>query len=75
MQNLDLLIYIYACGASAHECGHLVVLFKERRLVDLNFLPHEIAADGIKGVFEANTGTEPGEEDCVALAAGRAEDS
>ena len=73
MQNLDLLTY--ACWASAHECGHLVVLFKEHRLVDLNFLSHETAADGIKGVFEANTGTEPGEEDCVALAAGSAEDS
>jgi Transposase IS116/IS110/IS902 family len=30
----------------------------------------ETAEDGIKGVFEANTGTELGEEDCVALAAG-----
>ena len=50
----------------------MVVLFKKGRLVDLNFLPHEIAADGTKGVFEADTGTELGEEDCVALAAGMA---
>ena len=70
MQDLDLLTY--ARGTSAHECGHMVVLFKEGRLVDLNFLPHETAADGTKGVFEANTGTELGEEDCVALAAGMA---
>ena len=70
MQDLDLLTY--ARGTSAHECGHMVVLFKEHRLVDLRFLPHQTAADGIKGVFEANTGTEPGEEDCVALAAGMA---
>jgi hypothetical protein len=70
MQDLDLLTY--ARGNSAHECGHMVVLFKAGRLVDLNFLPHETAANGIKGVFEANTGTELGEEDCVALAAGMA---
>ena len=50
----------------------MVVLFKKGRFVDLNFLPHETAADGTKGVFEANTGTELGEEDCVALAAGMA---
>jgi len=50
----------------------MVVLFKKGRLVDFNFLPHETAADGIKGVFEANTATELGEEDCVALAAGMA---
>src|SRR5260370_33027353 len=68
MQDLDLLTY--ARGTSAHECGHVVVLFKEGRPVDLNFLPHETAAGGTKGVFEANTGTELGEEDCVALAAG-----
>ncbi len=47
MQGLDLLTY--ARGTSAHECGHMVVLFKKDMLVDLNFLPHETAADGIKG--------------------------
>ena len=70
MQDLDL--PTYARGTSAHECGHMVVLFKEGRLVELNFLPHEAGADGIKGVFEANTGTELGKEDCVALAVGMA---
>jgi hypothetical protein len=70
MHDLDLLTF--ARGNSAHESGHIVVLFKAGRLVDLRFLPHEAAADGIKGVFEANTGTELGKEDCVALAAGMA---
>jgi hypothetical protein len=46
------------------------VLFKARRLVGLNFLPHEAAADGVKGVLETDAGTELGKEDCVALAAG-----
>jgi hypothetical protein len=50
----------------------MVVLFKGRRLVDLRFLPHETAADGSKGVFEASPVTELGEKDCVALAAGMA---
>lgn len=70
MQDLDL--PTYARETSAHECGHMVVLFKDGRLVDLSFLPHETAADGIKGVFEATTVTELGKEDCVALAAGMA---
>jgi hypothetical protein len=70
MQDLD--VPSYARGTSAHECGHMLVLFKKGRLVDLNFLPHETAADGTKGVFEADTGTELGEEDCVALSAGMA---
>jgi hypothetical protein len=62
----------YANGNSAHESGHMVVLFKEGRRVDLNFLPHEIAAGGNKGVFEANIGVELDEKDCVALAAWQA---
>ena len=70
MHDLDLLTF--ARGNSAHESGHIVVLFKAGRLDELRFLPHETAADGIKGVFEANTGTELGKEDCVALAAGMA---
>ena len=70
MHDHDLLTFVR--GNSAHESGHIVVLFKGARLVDLRFLPHETAADGIKGVFEANTGTELGKEDCVALAAGMA---
>jgi hypothetical protein len=70
MQDIDLLTY--ARETSAHECGHMVVLFKEGRLVDLRFLPHQTGANGAKGVFEADTGTELGEKDCVALAAGMA---
>jgi hypothetical protein len=70
MKDLDLVTY--ASGTSAHECGHIVVLFKAGRLIDLSFLPHEVAADGNKGVFEADTGTELGARDCVALAAGMA---
>jgi hypothetical protein len=50
----------------------MVVLFKEGRLVDLRFLPHETAADGNKGIFEAKPATERSEKDCVALAAGMA---
>jgi hypothetical protein len=69
---LDPDLLAYARETSAHECGHMVVMFKESKLVDLRFLPHETAADGIKGVFEANRGTELVEEDCVALAAGMA---
>src|ERR1700733_8387428 len=60
----------YAHSNSAHECGHITVLFKACRLVGLNFLPHETAADGAKGVFETDLGAELGKEDCVALAAG-----
>jgi hypothetical protein len=50
----------------------LFVLFRKRRLVGLNFLPRFTAADGTEGVFEVDTGTELGEKDCVALAAGMA---
>jgi hypothetical protein len=51
----------------------MVVLFKAGRLLDLKFLPHEAgAADGVKGVFETDTGTELSEADCVALAGGMA---
>jgi hypothetical protein len=55
---------------SAHECGHMTVLFKAGRLAGLNFLPHEAAADGVKGVLETDAGTQLGKEDCVAFAAG-----
>jgi hypothetical protein len=55
---------------SAHECGHITVLFKASRLVGLNFLPHKVAADGVKGILETDTGTQLGKEDCVALTAG-----
>jgi hypothetical protein len=60
----------YVRSNSAHECGHITVLFNAGRLVGLNFLPHELAADGAKGVLETDAGTELGKEDCVALAAG-----
>jgi hypothetical protein len=60
----------YVHSNSAHECGHITVLFKAGRLVGLNFLPHEVAADGAKGVLETDAGTQLGKEDCVALAAG-----
>jgi hypothetical protein len=60
----------YAHSNSAHECGHITVLFKAGRLVGLNFLPHETAANRAKGVFETDSGTQLGKEDCVALAAG-----
>lgn len=48
----------------------MTVLFKAGKLVGLNFLPHETAANGVKGVFETDPGTKLGKEDCVALAAG-----
>jgi len=60
----------YVRSNSAHECGHITVLFKAGRLVGLNFLPHEVAANGDKGVIETDTGTQLGKGDCVALAAG-----
>jgi len=48
----------------------MTVLFKAGTLpCGLNFLPHEVAADGVNGVLETETGT-LGKEDCVALAAG-----
>jgi hypothetical protein len=55
---------------SPHECGHIIVLFKAGRLKGLNFLPHEVAADGVKGVIETAPVNELGKEDCVGLAAG-----
>jgi hypothetical protein len=64
----ELTKYVYSNGA--HECGHMTVLFKANRLVGLNFLPHETAVDGFKGVLETDRGTQLGKEDCVALAAG-----
>lgn len=60
----------YIASNSAHECGHMTVLFKAERLAGLDFLPHELAFDGAKGVLETATRTELGREDCVALAAG-----
>ena len=65
LQILD----VFVQGNSAHECGHMTVLFKAGRLVGLNFLPHKMAADGVNGILEAKTGTQLGKEDCVALAA------
>ena len=67
-QRQNLVAYVHS--NSAHECGHITVLFKACRLVGLNFLPHETAADGAKGVFETDPGAQLGKEDCVALAAG-----
>jgi len=66
----DLPRWAYVHSNSAHECGHITVLFKAGRLVGLNFLPHETAANGAKGVFETDLGTQLGKEDCVTLAAG-----
>src|ERR1700752_2371449 len=66
LQNLA--VYVHSNGA--HECGHMTVLFKAGRLIGLNFLPHEAAADGAKGVLETDAGTQLGKEDCAALAAG-----
>jgi hypothetical protein len=58
-------------GNSAHECGHMTVQFKTDRFAVLNFLPHDAAADGVKGVLESSTKTRQlTAEDCVALAAG-----
>jgi hypothetical protein len=58
-----------AKGTSAHECGHMTVLFKARRLKKLNYFPRREAFDGVLGVFESTTVTEPTKEDCVAFAA------
>lgn len=65
---LDLALYVHP--NAAHECGHMTVLYRASRLVALNFLPHEAAVDGFKGVLESETKTEPGKEDCVGFAAG-----
>jgi hypothetical protein len=62
----------YAGETSAHECGHIVVLFEQGRFVNFNFLPRETAADGNNGVFEVNTGIQNGPQDCVILAGGMA---
>jgi hypothetical protein len=59
----------YVVANAAHECGHMVILFKSNRLLGLNFLPHETAEDGVKGVIETDTPT-LGKEDCVAFAGG-----
>jgi hypothetical protein len=60
----------YVIGNSAHECGHMAVLFKAGRLAGLNYLPHEYSEDGRQGVVETDVGDELRKEDCVALAAG-----
>jgi hypothetical protein len=67
-QRQNLVAYVHS--NSAHECGHITVLFKAGRLAGLNFLPHQTAANGDKGVFETDAGTELDKEDCVAYAAG-----
>ena len=46
-----------AKGTSAHECGHMIVLFKAGKLTDLNYFPHRRAANGVLGVIESSTGT------------------
>jgi hypothetical protein len=66
LQNLG--AYVYSNGA--HESGHMTVLFKAGKLVGLRFLPHETAADGVNGIFQTDSTTQLGKEDCVALAAG-----
>jgi hypothetical protein len=49
----------------------MTILFKAGRLIGLDFLPHDSAFDGVKGVVETNTPTLAA-EDCVALAGGMA---
>jgi hypothetical protein len=66
LQNIG--AYVHSNGA--HESGHITVLFKAGRLVGLRFLPHEMAADGVDGVFQTDPTTPLGKEDCIALAAG-----
>jgi hypothetical protein len=61
---------LYVHPNAAHECGHMTVLFRASRLVALNFLPHETALDGVKGILESETKTAPVTEDCVGFAAG-----
>lgn len=58
-----------AKGTSAHECAHMTVLFMAGRLKKLNYFPHQKALDGVPGVIESTTVTEPTKEDCVAFAA------
>jgi hypothetical protein len=60
----------YVSSNAPHECGHMTVLFKAARLAGLNYFPNELAANGVKGVFETDTGTQLVKQDCVALAAG-----
>jgi hypothetical protein len=62
----------YAIENSAHECGHMIVLFKAIRLDGLYFLPHEMALDGTQGVLETNATSELRSDDCAALAGGAA---
>lgn len=57
----------YAYENAAHECGHMVILFKANRLRGLNFFPHMTAFDGSPGVIETDTPI-LGKEDCVAFA-------
>lgn len=67
-QRQDLVKFVQ--GNSAHECAHMAVLFKASRLADLNYFPHQMAANGFKGVIESTTKTRQlAKEDCVALAA------
>ncbi len=68
-QQWKLAMFVRANGS--HECGHITVLFKKSKdkLRGLDFLPHEEALDGSKGIFEVDT-MELTKEDCIALAAG-----
>jgi hypothetical protein len=58
-----------AKGTSAHECGHMTVLFKTHRLNNLSYFPHKKAFDGVPGVFESTAVSDPTKEDCAAFAA------
>jgi hypothetical protein len=60
----------YVGSNAPHECGHMTVLFKAKRLAGLNYFPHELAANGVYGVFETDAGLQIDKQDCVALAAG-----
>jgi hypothetical protein len=66
----DLSTFVYE--NTAHECGHIVILLKAKRLAGLNFLPHELAEDKTTGVLETNVGDQLNKDDCVALAGGMA---
>ena len=60
----------YVRENSAHETGHMTVLFKADRFAGLYFLPHEKAANGIRGVIDTRLKTQSNRGDCPAFAAG-----
>lgn len=61
-------ITLYVGATAPHESAHMTVLFKAGRLLGLNYLPHETALNGVKGVVETDTPPLT-KGDCVAFAA------